>query len=122
MTEAEALGRRRRAVAAVVAAALVLGPLAWFWWTSLVPADASVMGMGYVDTGGGPAPTGGPHDHDSPVGPTVSVASLTGPAPGVPDVDLTLTAESARITVGGRSVPGYTLNGISPGPTIDAQV
>ena len=59
MTEREALGRRRRVVAAVVAAVLVVGPLAWFWWTSLVPANASVMDMGYPDTGGGPTTTRG---------------------------------------------------------------
>ncbi|MEZ0448513.1 multicopper oxidase family protein [Cellulomonas sp. ICMP 17802] len=122
MTEREALGRRRRVVAGVVASLLVLGPLAWFWWTSLVPANASVMDMGYPDTGGGPTATTGPHGHGTTDGPTVSVAELTGPSAGVPDVDVTLTAESGPVTVGGRTMPGFTLNGSSPGPTIDAQV
>jgi FtsP/CotA-like multicopper oxidase with cupredoxin domain len=122
MTEREALGRRRRVVAAVVASLLVLGPLAWFWWTSLVPANASVMDMGYPDTGGGPTATASAHDHGAPDGPTVSVASLTGPSTGVPDVDVTLSAEAATLRVGGRSLPGYTLNGASPGPTIEAVV
>ncbi|MET0789730.1 MAG: multicopper oxidase family protein [Cellulomonas sp.] len=124
MTEREALGRRRRVVAAVVATLLVLGPLAWFWWTSLVPANASVMDMGYPDTGGGPTTTAAAHGHGAtPDGPTVSVASLTGPSAGVPDVDVTLTAEAGRIELdGGRTVQGFTLNGTSPGPTIDADV
>jgi len=123
MTEGEALGRRRRVVAAVVAAVLVVGPLAWFWWTSLVPAHASVMDMGYPDAGGGPVRAAGTHGHDAVDGPTVSVASLTGPSTGVPDVDVTLTAESGPVALGdGRTIPGYTLNGSSPGPTIEADV
>ena len=123
MTEPEALGRRRRVVAAVVATLLVVAPLAWFWWTSLVPANASVMDMGYPDTGGGPTQTASGHAHGPVDGPTVSVASLAGPSTGVPDVDVTLTAESGPVSLGGgRTVQGYTLNGTSPGPTIDARV
>lgn len=123
MTEREALGRRRRIVAAVAASVLVLGPLAWFWWTSLVPANASVMEMGYPDAGGGPTASASPHDHGTVDGPTVSVSSLTGPSTGTPDVDVTLTAESGRVQVGGgRSIEGFTLNGSSPGPTIEAVV
>ncbi|WP_421734155.1 multicopper oxidase family protein [Cellulomonas sp.] len=121
MTEREALGRRRRIVAAVVASLLVLGPLAWFWWASLVPANASVMDMGYPDTGGVPGATPG-HGHEPEEGPRVSVATLTGPSDGVPDVELTLTADAGPIEVGGRTVAGYTLNGTSPGPTIEAVV
>ncbi|WP_456825530.1 multicopper oxidase family protein [Cellulomonas sp. P5_E12] len=123
MTDREALGRRRRVVAAVVATVLVVGPLAWFWWTSLVPANASVMDMGYPDTGGGPTESAGAHEHGAVDGPTVSVEALTGPSTGAPDVDVTLTAESGPVSLGrGRSIQGYTLNGSSPGPTIDAQV
>lgn len=121
MTEREALGRRRRVVAAVVASVLVLGPLAWFWWTSLVPANASVMDMGYPDTGGAPGATPG-HAHTPPAGPGVSVETLTGPSGGVPDVALTLTADAGPIEVGGRTLRGFTLNGTSPGPTIEAEV
>ncbi|WP_421741140.1 multicopper oxidase family protein [Cellulomonas sp.] len=121
MTEHEALGRRRRVVAAVVASLLVLGPLAWFWWTSLVPANASVMDMGYPDTGGVSGVTPG-HGHTPTSGPGVSVAALTGPSGGDPDVALTLTADAGPIEVGGRTINGYTLNGTSPGPTIEAEV
>ena len=122
MTEREALRRRRQVVAGVVAALLVVGPLAWFWWSSLVPAHASVMGMGYADTGGVATSSHG-HEGSDDGSPTVSVADLTGPVDGTPDVDVTLTADRGDVTLAdGRTVPGYTVNGASPGPTIDATV
>ena len=37
------------------------------------------------------------------------------------DVRVDLVAEQQNLTIGGRSVPGYTLNGTSPGPTITAR-
>ena len=43
-------GRGRAALGCVVAA-LILGPLAWLWHASLLPAEYSVMDMGYVDEG-----------------------------------------------------------------------
>ncbi len=125
MTEREAVGRRRRAVAAVAATLLVLGPLGWFWWTSLVPANASVMDMGYADEGGrpGPAPSGHAHAPATDGAPSVSVATLTGPTTGTPDVAVTFTVDRAPVTLAdGRHVPGYTVNGSSPGPTLEAQV
>jgi FtsP/CotA-like multicopper oxidase with cupredoxin domain len=77
------------------------------------------MDMGYVDLGGGP---GDAHmanmdmAHDG-----VSVATLTGPRTGNPDVNMTLTARRQEITLAsGEKVDGYTLNGRSPGPEIDA--
>ena len=90
-------------------------PLTVMWWTSLVPSTYSVMDMGVVDYGGGPAHAG----H----GAMVSVADLTGPKTGTPDVAVTLTAreESFRLPTG-EEVDGYTLNGRSPGPEIRAHV
>lgn len=105
-----------------MAALLVVAPLAWFWWTSLVPAHASVMDMGYEDLGVATTTTHG-HGGSDVGGPTVSVADLTGPADGAPDVDVTLTTDRGDVELAdGRSVPGYTVNGSSPGPTIDATV
>ncbi len=72
------------------------------------------MEMGYVDLGGGP----GGHEHVHQHG-GVSVADLTGPAEGEPDVALDLSArrESFALATGER-VDGYTLNGTSPGPAL----
>jgi FtsP/CotA-like multicopper oxidase with cupredoxin domain len=103
------------ALAAV--AVLLLGGLGWYWSTSLVPSTYSVMDMGYADYGGGPAHEGSAHEH----GTGVSVADLTGSVEGVPDVAVELAArqQSFRLASGER-VEGYTLNGHSPGPLIQA--
>ena len=84
------------------------------------------MGMGYADFGGGPAGSHGDHadhgwDGPPPQPGDVSVAELTGPQDGVPDVAVTLTAArgSFRLASGER-IDGYTLNGTSPGPEIRA--
>jgi FtsP/CotA-like multicopper oxidase with cupredoxin domain len=71
------------------------------------------MDMGQVDYGGGPA-----HEHG---GTGISVADLTGPADGRPDVtvDLAARAEAFALASGERE-QGYTLNGTSPGPLIEA--
>jgi FtsP/CotA-like multicopper oxidase with cupredoxin domain len=90
-------------------------PLAVMWWSSRVPSTYSVMDMGVVDYGGGPVHA----DH----GEGVSVADLTGPQSGKPDVEMTLTARKEHFTLPtGEEVDGYTLNGTSPGPEIRATV
>ena len=70
--------------------------------------------MGHAEYGGGPA-----HDHST----GTQVAELTGPTTGEPDVAVELAA--ARRARSGwpaaRRSQGYTLNGTSPGPTIEAQ-
>ena len=72
------------------------------------------MDMGTADYGGGPA-----HEH----GGGVSVADLTGPADGEPDVAVELAARAQSFTLAsGERVQGYTLNGRSPGPAIEAHV
>jgi FtsP/CotA-like multicopper oxidase with cupredoxin domain len=93
-------------------------PLSYLWWSSLVPSTYSVMDMGYVDLGGGP---GGNHDasHHGPG--TVSVADLTGPADGTPDVQVRLVARQGQFRLAsGERIDGFTLNGRSPGPVIRA--
>ncbi|MFP5370049.1 MAG: multicopper oxidase family protein, partial [Actinomycetes bacterium] len=68
--------------------------------------------MGTVDTGGGQ----GAHAHRHG---GVSVADLTGPADGEPDVAVVLAARQGTFALGtGERVDGYTLNGTSPGPAL----
>jgi FtsP/CotA-like multicopper oxidase with cupredoxin domain len=96
----------------------VLVPLAYLWATSLVPGNYSAMDMGYADYGGGPASSDHAMHHGGK-----SVADLTGPTTGTPDVAVTLTARKQKFTLAsGESVDGYTLNGSSPGPLIRAGV
>jgi FtsP/CotA-like multicopper oxidase with cupredoxin domain len=96
----------------VVAVALTVA-LSWYWVASLVPSTYSVMEMGHVDAGGGSA-----HAH----GGTTSVAELTGPTTGEPDVAVELEARQERFPLPtGEPVDGYTLDGSSPGPLIEAQ-
>jgi FtsP/CotA-like multicopper oxidase with cupredoxin domain len=130
-----AAGRRRRvprlAVPLVVALLLVV-PLGWMWADSRPGGRYSVMSMGFPDYGGGRIGTrmtpGMPAGHEmpGPVDPTTSpmrrVTDLTvGPA-RVADVRVDLVARQQSLDIGGRTVPGYTLNGTSPGPTIRAVV
>ncbi len=101
--------------------AAIIGTVGWFWASSFVPSTYSVMDMGYVDLGGGPAGMADvPGMADMPGMPAaVSVADLTGPATGTPDSAVTLIArkETFRLATG-QKVDGYTLNHASPGPTI----
>jgi FtsP/CotA-like multicopper oxidase with cupredoxin domain len=79
-----------------------------------VPSTYSVTDMGIVDTGGG---AGHVHGGDG-----VSVADLTGPATGEPDVAVEVEARQESVTLAsGEQVDGYTLNGTSPGPLIEAR-
>jgi FtsP/CotA-like multicopper oxidase with cupredoxin domain len=96
----------------------VLVPLGYLWATSLVPGTYSAMDMGYADYGGGPS-SGAGHQHHG----GRSVADLTGPRDGKPDVAVTLTARKQKLTLAsGESVDGFTLNGSSPGPLIRARL
>jgi hypothetical protein len=54
------LRRHLRTLAALTAAAAILGPLAFLWWTSRIPDTYSAMEMGHVDLGGGPGTTDTP--------------------------------------------------------------
>jgi len=116
----------------------VLVPLGYLWATSLVPGEYNAAEMGYADYGGGPAePAGaapaGPATSAEPAGSKgaghehhhsgMSVAELTGPTTGIPNVDVTLTARKQKFQLAsGETVDGYTLNGASPGPLIRAKV
>lgn len=119
---------RIRLVVAGAATVAVLAPFAWLWAGSVVPPTYSVMGMGYADYGGGPAvgSHAGHGDHawvGAPRRPgDVSVADLTGPRTGRPDVSVTLVARQGTVRLPtGQRFDGYTLNGTSPGPVIRAR-
>src|SRR4249920_2116428 len=105
---------RVRLVISVLAALAILVPLAWLWQASLVGKSYSVMSMGYLDYGGGPSVG---HDHGSTAR---SIPGIKVDDSRKADVRVDLVAEQQNLNIGGRNVPGYTLNGTSPGPTITA--
>lgn len=110
-------------VAAIVA---LLAPLVFLWWRSLPPDSYSVMDMGRPDFGGGRMPSqlhNAAHARSDPARHAAarSVADLKDPSTAPADVRLTLTARRERLRLaGGLETDGYTLNGQSPGPTINA--
>jgi FtsP/CotA-like multicopper oxidase with cupredoxin domain len=111
----------------VLATVAVIAPLAWFWQASRVPDAYSVMDMGYLDYGGGPQPdasVAGHADHDvaSPhTGHQLRPITELAADPARPaDVRVELTAAAATLPIGGQQLAGFTLNGITPGPTITA--
>jgi len=114
---------RRRLLLAAVATLAIVVPLAWLWQASRMPGEYSVMEMGYADYGGGPTSAG--HDmghlHGDGTG-EMSVADLVDHSTAPPDVVVDLVARQGRFTLAsGQSVDGFTLNGSSPGPTIEVR-
>jgi FtsP/CotA-like multicopper oxidase with cupredoxin domain len=106
---------RLRALTALAVAAVVVLPLGWFWYDSLVPETYSAMQMGQVDLGGGPEVHTAGHD-----GHGIDI-STHGAPDGLPDVQVALTARAERFRLAtGQHVDGFTLNGSSPGPTVRA--
>ncbi|MGI8645934.1 MAG: multicopper oxidase family protein [Nocardioides sp.] len=100
---------RRLWLAGAATAALVL-PLGWFWQQSLVPQTYDLAAMGVPDWGGGPV-----EEHGALVGmPGTAVADLTADPEAVADVAVTLTVRAEG--------DGYTVNGTSPGPVLEATV
>ena len=97
----------------------MLTPLAYLWWSSLLPDEYSAMDMGYADYGGGAAVGHAGHAAGSD---SVSIADLAPDPDARPDVSYSLVARAETFSVGpGREVDGYTLNGRSPGPLIEAE-
>jgi FtsP/CotA-like multicopper oxidase with cupredoxin domain len=115
--------RQRLPLLGLAVVLLLLAPLGYLWASSLAPDTYSVMDMGYADFGGGPVdPAHAAHGggHGGAPG-AVSVASLTGPAEGTPDVDVRLVARKERFELrSGEHINGYTINDTSPGPEIKA--
>jgi len=121
--------RRLRVVIASLASLLVVAPMAWMWQNSLTGNSASVLDMGYPDYGGGPVSRAMAVDEHGrmshqPGDSTVmrSVDDLVADPRRRADVRVDLVARQEPLTIGGSSVPGFTLNGTSPGPTITATV
>ena len=113
--------RIRLGIGLVLTLALVV-PLAWMWWDSRLPGSYSVMDMGEPVYGGGPAAEHAHHAAGSAASGT-SVVDLDTKETGKPDVTVDLTAEEGEVTLAsGRTVQGYSLNGTTPGPTIEATV
>ena len=113
---------RLRVLLACLATAAIVVPLGWMWQASRMPSTYSVMDMGYADYGGGSTTRGHHHEAGTTAGGApVSVADLTVDR-GLPaDVTVDLVAEKQRFTLdSGRKVDGYTLNGTSPGPLVEA--
>jgi FtsP/CotA-like multicopper oxidase with cupredoxin domain len=115
-----------RVVLPILATVAIVAPLVWLWQGSRVPAVYSVMEMGYLDYGGGaaPDPSGGGHlqghvdSHHSAAARLVTdmIAEPARPA----DVRVNLVTRQQMLSVGGRSISGFTVNGTSPGPEIRA--
>ena len=74
----------------------MLASLGYFWATSLVPGHYNATEMGYADYGGGPASDGHEHHNGMTMDMTKSVADLTGPKTGTPDVAVTLVARKQK--------------------------
>lgn len=119
---------RLRMVASIVASLVLIAPLVWMWQASLLPAQYSVMDMGYLDYGGGPKPSsdhgGGDGSGATHAGggssPTRSVTDFAVDPSRPADVTVDLVVRQETLTIAGKPVAGYTLNGTSPGPTISA--
>jgi FtsP/CotA-like multicopper oxidase with cupredoxin domain len=118
-----------KVVLPVLATVAIVAPLAWLWQASRVPGSYSVMDMGYLDYGGGaiPAPGGGRpgghmqgHMHDDPSEPARMITDMVADPARAADVRVDLVTREQMLTVGGRSVSGFTVNGTSPGPEIRA--
>jgi FtsP/CotA-like multicopper oxidase with cupredoxin domain len=122
-------GRRRRVlkiVLPILATVAIVAPLAWLWQASRVPGTYSVMEMGYPDYGGGAVPdAGGGHGghaqgHVHHLEPSQLITHLVVDPARPADVRVGLVTRQETLTIGGRSVPGFTVNGTSPGPEIRA--
>jgi len=107
---------RARGLVAVVLTLAIVVPLGVLWWHSRLPSAYSAMDLGEMEYGGGPrSPVGG---HSS-----VSVRDLDTPRHRKADVVVDLTVRQGRVKLApGRTIDGYTVNGTSPGPQIEAVV
>ena len=97
-----------RIVVAVAATLAILVPLGWMWKSSFVPDTYDMAAMGHPDWGGGPVDEHAGMHHGTPV------AELLADPDRPADVRATF---SVRVKDG-----RYTVNGTSPGPTLEATV
>src|SRR4029079_11302680 len=76
----------------------ILATLGWFWWSSLLPDEYSVMDMGYLDYGGGDS------SHAMHEG-AISIDTLRVNPDRQADVEYELTARQETFTLAsGREV------------------
>jgi FtsP/CotA-like multicopper oxidase with cupredoxin domain len=100
--------------------------LAWLWQDSRVPAVYSVMDMGDLDYGVGamadPVGRHGGHMEGSMAGQPMArlVTDMVADPARPADVRVDLVTRQQVLSIGGRSVAGFTVNGTSPGPEIQA--
>ena len=111
--------RPKTLIPAVIGLAVV-AIVAGLWFSSRLPAAYSVTSMGSVDTGG--APMAGHQHGTGPDGaPGISLTSLVADPDRAADVVVDLHAGQGIVRLAdGREIEGFTLNGTSPGPTIEA--
>ena len=100
---------RKRLLVALAATAVVLLPLAWFWQQSLMPSTYSVMDMGYVDYGVGPAAAEPAHHGGHHVGGT-SVRDLVADPQRAADVTVDLVARQGKTKLAGVDIEGRLRN------------
>ena len=103
-----ALRRRPRTWIAVAATLAIVLPLGWMWQSSLLPDTYDMTEMGYADWGGGPVDEHHGMGHGTPVKDLVA--------------DPTRTADAQETLTVRRDGDGYTVNGTSPGPVLEATV
>jgi FtsP/CotA-like multicopper oxidase with cupredoxin domain len=122
--------RKLRVALPVLATIAIVAPLAWMWQASRMPAAYSVMEMGSLDYGGGAGlnPGLGGHGghgegngHDHPSGTTRSITDLVTDPSRPADLRVDLVTRQEELSIDGRSVAGFTVNGTSPGPEIRAR-
>jgi len=121
--------RPLRVTLPVLATVAIVLPLAWMWQASRMPGAYSVMDMGYLDYGstglnpgaGGHSGHGEGNGHDHYSGPVRSITDLVADPARPADVRVDLVTRQEVLTIGGRSIAGFTVNGTSPGPEIRAK-
>ena len=89
------MGGRLRLLLACLATAVLVVPLGWAWWSSLVPAEYSTMDMGHAEHGGGPQ--GGHAGHGTSGAAVVDISTLRAADTGPADVRLELVARKGTV-------------------------
>jgi FtsP/CotA-like multicopper oxidase with cupredoxin domain len=112
---------RVRALVGVVLTLALVVPLGLMWWHSRLPSSYSAMDMGEMDYGGGSHAATHAHGSMQMADGAVSVRDLDTPKGRKPDVVVHLAVRKGTVRLAdGRRVEGYTVNGTSPGPLIEA--
>jgi FtsP/CotA-like multicopper oxidase with cupredoxin domain len=112
---------RVRVLVGVALTLAIVVPLGVMWWNSRLPSSYSAMDMGVMDYGGGPRASGHAHGSMAMSGGEVSVSQLDTPKGRKADVVVHLVVRQGTVKLAdGHRLAGYTINGTSPGPLIEA--